>query len=306
MKDLILILLVACLINTGCSTGKQAADDPMHLGFLQYAMQTDPSAESRRQYMEALRTAIQSAESAQRRVPPGLHAELGYLQSRQGLTDQARANFRQERILYPEASYFLDRLTATQEGEASPASSPQIPVQRSGVVVILPPVVEESNTAEARDILLYSLRHPLIEAGYYVVPPSIVMDVLQSEGLLNTRLYMDGTMKGFREAFGADAVLIPEILEWEKKFAGEASELVIDLRAKLKSTISDQILWAGQGKVRADLLTSSLTGASVEDVLYQSRVLELSTIATNYWDYVGKANRRLLEDLPPGPYAGTP
>lgn len=300
MKYLTQLLLIASLISAGCSTGNQEATNAAHLGHLQYAMQTDPGAEARNEYLAALESAIGAAELEGRRVPPGRHAELGYLLARQSRAEEARAQFLKERELYPESAVYIDRLLGESTGAQQPAA-PDWP----RVVVVLPPV-NNSQTAEAKGILMASLADPLIQAGYYVLPVPIVMDVLQSEGLLDTRMYMDGTMKGFRDAFGADAVLISEILEWEKTFAGEASELTIDLKASLKSTVNDEILWGGEGKVRADLMTSTLAGASMEDVLYQSRVLELSTIATDYWDYVGKANDRMFRSLPPGPYAGNP
>ena len=48
-------------------------------------------------------------------MPPGIHAELGYIKARQGNEAEALAHYESEMKLYPESRLFLERLTQTDE-----------------------------------------------------------------------------------------------------------------------------------------------------------------------------------------------
>jgi hypothetical protein len=52
------------------------------------------------------------ARSANKPVPPGFHAHLGYLYYRLGKLDQAQQEFQREKALFPESAVFMDRLLA--------------------------------------------------------------------------------------------------------------------------------------------------------------------------------------------------
>ncbi len=52
------------------------------------------------------------AVAGTRRLPPGFHAELGYLYSVDGQSDAARAEFLAEKTAFPESAAFMDRLLA--------------------------------------------------------------------------------------------------------------------------------------------------------------------------------------------------
>jgi hypothetical protein len=53
---------------------------------------------------------VQKAAALNLPVHPGLHAQLGYLYSRQGKEDLARKEFETEKALFPESATFMDRL----------------------------------------------------------------------------------------------------------------------------------------------------------------------------------------------------
>lgn len=53
------------------------------------------------------------------RVPPGIYAELGFLELQAGNTADARRLFEQEKSLWPESSVFMDRMiTAIDQADA--------------------------------------------------------------------------------------------------------------------------------------------------------------------------------------------
>ena len=49
-------------------------------------------------------------ESSSGRVPPGMYANLGYLYLKTGNTKKAKENFIQEKSIYPEATFFMNRM----------------------------------------------------------------------------------------------------------------------------------------------------------------------------------------------------
>jgi hypothetical protein len=54
---------------------------------------------------------VQEAQSAGEQMGPGVHAHLGYMQYLTGNVGAARAEFEQERALYPESAHFIEGLT---------------------------------------------------------------------------------------------------------------------------------------------------------------------------------------------------
>jgi hypothetical protein len=62
-------------------------------------------------YHQALVEVIAEA-GPQNRVPPGLYAELGYLELQAGNESGAKDNFLKEKALWPESAAYMDRMIA--------------------------------------------------------------------------------------------------------------------------------------------------------------------------------------------------
>jgi hypothetical protein len=60
--------------------------------------------------VEKLEADYQEARSANKPVPPGWHAHIGYLYYQLGKLDQARQEFETEKATFPESSVYMDRL----------------------------------------------------------------------------------------------------------------------------------------------------------------------------------------------------
>lgn len=79
---------------------------------LVYATFAAPGAMPPERQIELLEQDYQKARSANRPVPPGFHAHLGYLYYHIGRLDQARQEFETEKANFPESAVFMDRLLA--------------------------------------------------------------------------------------------------------------------------------------------------------------------------------------------------
>ena len=62
--------------------------------------------------VEKLEQDYQKARSANKSVPPGWHAHLGYLYFQLGKLDQAKQEFQTEEATFPESAAFMDQLLA--------------------------------------------------------------------------------------------------------------------------------------------------------------------------------------------------
>ncbi len=77
-----------------------------------YAMYSDPGKISLEEQLQYLEQDYQKARSANRPVPPGYHAHVGYLYFQLGKADQALQSFETEKALFPESAVYMDRLIA--------------------------------------------------------------------------------------------------------------------------------------------------------------------------------------------------
>jgi len=77
-----------------------------------YAMYSDTGKVPVEEQLENLERDYQVARAANKPVPPGYHAHVGYLYFQLGKVDQALQSFETEKTLFPESTIYMDRLIA--------------------------------------------------------------------------------------------------------------------------------------------------------------------------------------------------
>jgi hypothetical protein len=75
-----------------------------------YAVTRQPDGFDLQAEIDTLEQDLAQTMDAQRPVPPGLHAHLGYLHSVAGNPTAAREHFLDEKSLFPESAVFMDHL----------------------------------------------------------------------------------------------------------------------------------------------------------------------------------------------------
>lgn len=75
-----------------------------------YVTYTAPGKAATEMQIEKLEQDYQKARAANKRVPPGFHAYLGYLYFQLGKVDAARQELETEKAEFPESAVFVDRL----------------------------------------------------------------------------------------------------------------------------------------------------------------------------------------------------
>ncbi len=103
--------LLATLIMTGCATRSSLYQWGSYENQV-YAMYADQGKTSPQEQIAQLEADIEKARAANKALPPGHYAHLGYLYFQTGRREQAIASFETEERLFPEARPYMTRLIA--------------------------------------------------------------------------------------------------------------------------------------------------------------------------------------------------
>ena len=176
-------------------------------------------------------------------------------------------------------------------------------------LLVMPPINNTTNV-DAKELLYTSISRPLAEAGYYVIPPVLAMEVLRQESAYDAELFLDRPLKQFHDFFGADAVVFSVIDTWSKYLNG----IQTDIRYIIKSTLTNQVLFDRTCNLYLDLSVNSSSSSdsnkkkdtSLLAVLVTAAIDvaagALNTALTDQIEAARKANYYIFRDLPVGKY----
>ncbi|MBV8604943.1 MAG: DUF799 domain-containing protein [Pelomonas sp.] len=160
-------------------------------------------------------------------------------------------------------------------------------------LLVLPPV-NESPDVSATGSVLAQTTLPLAEAGYYVLPVTLVDETLHQNGVNSPEDAQSLAPAKLREVFGADAVLYMKVKAYGSSYKVVASETAVALEARLVDLRSGQLLWQGVARASSAENNGSnqggLVGMLVKAVVEQ--IVNHSTDASVR--YAGIADQRLL------------
>ncbi len=167
------------------------------------------------------------------------------------------------------------------------------------VALIMPPINRSTNI-DAKEYFHSTLYTPLADAGYYVIPPFLSMEILKKESAFDAELFMNTPLNKFKEVFGADMAVFTIIHKWDK--SSIASKVNVEIEFIIKSTKTNEILYTRRGEIRYD--TSLSTGLGGIGGLVANLTLSgLNTLGTKYVDVARVCNYHVLKDLPVGGYS---
>ena len=168
--------------------------------------------------------------------------------------------------------------------------------ERPVTLLVMPPINNTANV-DAKESLYTSISRPLIEAGYYVIPPTLAMDVLRQESAYDAELFLDRPLRQFHDFFGADAVVFSVIEDWAKQGIGIHTKI----RYFIRSTVTDRVLFDRTCDLFLDLPPDS-GNTGVLGALVDLAAAALSTALTDHIEAARKANYYIFRDLPSGKY----
>lgn len=103
--------ILTTLIFTGCTTTD--ANTGYYWGNYSgtlYSLKTNPGDKALNNHIKELQSIIDTSNKKGIRVPPGVHAELGYRLAQNNQESKAREELSNEIITYPESKTFIERV----------------------------------------------------------------------------------------------------------------------------------------------------------------------------------------------------
>jgi hypothetical protein len=171
--------------------------------------------------------------------------------------------------------------------------------------IVVVPVLNHSEEAEAADLFLTTLAVPLAERGYYVFPTNMVRGLMETDGLNDPMLVHSADTGRIGSLFGADTVLYLEILSWKVGYAVLATNITVEFLYTLKDGRSGELLWQEQEKYVHDMSAGS--GNIFVDLIATAITAVATNVRADYTNVAVMANSRALltpgQGIPFGPYS---
>ncbi|MHC8372342.1 DUF799 domain-containing protein [Pseudomonas sp. MDT1-85] len=122
---------------------------------------------------------------------------------------------------------------------------------RPKTILVLPPL-NNSPDIKASYSLLSQVTYPLAEAGYYVLPITLVDETFRQNGLTTPADIHQAPANKLQEIFGADAALYITVSEYGTRYLVISSETAVTASAKLVDLKTGTTLWTGTARASSE------------------------------------------------------
>lgn len=176
---------------------------------------------------------------------------------------------------------------------------------KPATLLVLPPV-NDSPDVKATPAMWSHATLPLAEAGYYVLPVTLVDETLRQNGVDSAT---DAQSIGFdklRDYFGADAAVYIKVKRYGTTYAVVASDTTVQADARIVDLRTGVLLWEGTAQASSSEQQQQNQGGLL-GLLVAAVVKQIVGTATDAaYNYAGIASGRLLgtpryNGLLPGP-----
>lgn len=160
-------------------------------------------------------------------------------------------------------------------------------------LLVLPPVNDAPDVKATPGVWAQATR-PLAEAGYYVLPVTLVDETLRGNGIQTANDAQGIPYPKLREVFGADAAVYIKVSRYGTSYKIVDSETRVDVHARIVDLRSGDLLWEGAAFATSAEQSQSSQGGIV-GLLVTAIVKQIVGTATDAsFNYAGIANARLL------------
>ena len=160
-------------------------------------------------------------------------------------------------------------------------------------MLVLPPLNETPEVAATYGVLS-QVTLPLAEAGYYVLPVSLMDETFRQNGLNQPAEIHDVSPQKLREIFGADAVVYIKVTQYGTSYVVVASETRVTAQARIVDLRTGQLLWQGSATASSSEGRGSSQGG-LAGLLITAIVTQIvETASDTSFIFSGVASQRLL------------
>ena len=164
---------------------------------------------------------------------------------------------------------------------------------KPATILVMPPL-NESPEVNATPGVWSHATAPLSEAGYYVLPITLVNTTFRENGVSNAHDAQDIPLAKLREVFGADAALYMKIKSYGTSYKFIASETRVEVESRLVDLRNGDLLWQGKAVATSaeeqQQSQGGLIGILVTAVVKQI----MGTMTDASYKYAGIADYRML------------
>jgi hypothetical protein len=170
-------------------------------------------------------------------------------------------------------------------------------------LLVLPPI-NDSPDVKASSSVWAQATLPLAEAGYYVLPVTLVDETFRQNGIQTANDAQDIPRAKLRDFFGADAAVYIKVTKYGTTYHVISSDTEVEAQARIVDLRSGALLW--EGRAAASSSEQSDGNNSLAVLLVAAVVKQIINTTTDAaYGYAGIADSRLLgpriNGVPPGP-----
>lgn len=164
---------------------------------------------------------------------------------------------------------------------------------RPASLLVLPPLNLSPDVKASAAIWSHAVR-PLAEAGYYVLPVTLVDETFQQNGVQTPAEAQNISPQKLRDYFGADAAVYLTVTRYGTSYQVLVSETRVDVEARIVDLRSGELLWQGKAAASSAEQSQQSSGGLV-GLLVTALVQQVVGTATDAaYHYGALANARLL------------
>jgi len=164
---------------------------------------------------------------------------------------------------------------------------------RPATLLVMPPVNDSPDIKATPGVWAHATR-PLAEAGYYVLPVTMVDETFRQNGVSTASEAQDIPLAKLRAYFGADAVVYLRVRRYGTSYAVVASDTRVEVEARIVDLVTGAQLWAGSAAASSAEQQQQAQGGLV-GLLVMAVVKQVVGTATDAaYTYAAVADQRLL------------
>lgn len=162
---------------------------------------------------------------------------------------------------------------------------------KPATLLVMPPV-NEAPEVKATPAMWSHATRPLAEAGYYVLPVTLVDETFRNNGVYTANDAQDIPVQKLHEFFGADAAVYIKVKKYGTSYAVIASETRVEAEAHIVDLRSGDTLWKGSAFATSAQQQSQ---SGLVGLLVQALVTQIVGTATDAaYNYAAIASMRLM------------
>ena len=160
-------------------------------------------------------------------------------------------------------------------------------------LLVLPPLNESPEISATASVWSQATR-PLAEAGYYVLPVTLVDETFRQNGVDTAHDAQEVSARKLREFFGADAAVYIKVRKYGASYTVLASETRVEVEARIVDLRSGELLWQGKA-VATSAEQQQQTQGGLVGLLVGALVRQIiGSVTDESYRYAALASGRML------------